>query len=70
MSVAASLPATERWEPAGRDSWISPSSRRLVWRLRPMITWSCNTAPRGAAAFLMSWVTWISAFDGVGSPEG
>jgi hypothetical protein len=39
-----------------------------VWLLRPMMTWSCNTS--GAAAFLMSWVTVMSAFDGIGSPEG
>jgi hypothetical protein len=49
---------------------MSLRSRRLVWLLRLMMTWSCSTAPSGAAAFLMSWVTVMSAFDGVGSPEG
>ena len=34
--------------------YISPKSRRLVWQLRAMMTWSCNTTPSGAAAFLMS----------------
>ena len=35
-----------------------------------MMTWSCKTTPSGAAAFLMSWVTAMSALDGVGLPEG
>src|SRR6267143_1821180 len=49
---------------------ISPSSRRLIWPLRPIIRWSCKTTPRAAAAFLMSWVAVMSALDGLGSPEG
>jgi hypothetical protein len=28
-----------------------------------MMTWSCNATPSGAAAFLMSWVTAMSALD-------
>src|SRR5215472_13118073 len=35
-----------------------------------MIRWSCNATPSGAAAFLISLVTAMSALDGVGSPEG
>src|SRR5262249_23690129 len=49
---------------------ISPKSRRLIWPWRPMMMWSCNATPSGAAAFLMSLVTAMSALEGVGSPEG
>ncbi len=45
-------------------------SRRLVWRPRPIMTWSCTVTPSEAATLTMSRVTWMSAFDGVGSPEG
>ena len=48
---------------------ISPRSRRLVWRLRPMMTWSCSTTPSGAAAFLMSWVTACRPWTGSGRPR-
>ena len=47
-----------------------PRSRRLVCRPRPMIRWSCTVTPSGFAALIMSRVTAMSAFDGVGSPEG
>src|SRR5215471_13365700 len=49
---------------------ISPKSRTLIWPWRPMMMWSCNATPSGAAAFLMSLVTAMSALEGVGSPEG
>ena len=47
-----------------------PRSRRLGWRPRPMIKWSCTVTPSGFAALIMSRVTAMSAFEGVGSPEG
>jgi hypothetical protein len=60
--------------PASRGSGgiqlSNPMSRRLVWRPRPMMTWSWMVTPSGAAALTMSRVTAMSAFDGVGSPEG
>ena len=45
-------------------------SLRLVWRPRPMITWSWTVTPSGLAALMMSLVTAMSALDGVGSPDG
>src|SRR5215469_1799180 len=49
---------------------ISPSSRRLAWRPRPIIRWSYTVIPSGAAILMMSFVTLMSKPDGVGSPEG
>jgi hypothetical protein len=44
---------------------MSPRLFMLVWR-----PWSCSVTPKSAAAFTTSRVASMSAFDGVGSPEG
>ncbi len=43
---------------------------RLAWPFLPTMMWSCTEMPSGLAMSMIALVIWMSAFDGVGSPEG
>jgi hypothetical protein len=49
---------------------ISRIPFRLACPLLPTMMWSWTEIPSGAAMSMMAFVIWISALDGVGSPEG
>ena len=49
---------------------ISRIPFRLAWPFLPTMMWSCTAMPSGLAISMIALVIWISACDGVGSPEG
>src|SRR4051812_36435495 len=49
---------------------ISRSPLKLAWPSLPTMMWSCTEMPRGFATSMMDCVIWMSAREGVGSPEG
>ena len=52
------------------DGHSSPASRTLVFRPRPMITWSSTGMPSTSSAPAICQVTRRSSGDGAGSPDG
>src|SRR5580692_1972988 len=49
---------------------ISRIPFRLACPFLPTMMWSCTEIPSGAAMSTIALVIWMSACDGVGSPEG
>ena len=49
---------------------ISFSPFRLAWPSLPTMMWSCTEMPSGLAISTIDCVIWMSARDGVGSPDG
>src|SRR5215510_14033689 len=49
---------------------MRPSPRKLAWPFLPTTMWSWTTTPSGLPALTICFVISISAFEGVGSPEG
>ncbi len=43
---------------------------KLACPFLPTMMWSCTEMPSGAAMSMMALVIWMSACEGVGSPEG
>ena len=48
---------------------ISRMPFRLAWPFLPTMMWSCTEMPSGFAMSTIAFVIWMSACDGVGSPE-
>ena len=46
------------------------SPLRLAWPSLPTMMWSCTAMPSGLATSMICCVIWMSARDGVGSPDG
>ena len=53
---------------AGRQISFSPF--KLAWPSLPTMMWSCTEMPSGLATSTIACVIWMSARDGVGSPDG
>jgi hypothetical protein len=49
---------------------ISRNPFKLACPSLPTMMWSCTEMPSGFATSTICWVIWMSARDGVGSPEG
>jgi hypothetical protein len=49
---------------------ISRIPFKLACLFLPTMMWSCTEMPSGVAISMIALVIWISACDGVGSPEG
>ena len=49
---------------------ISFNPFKLACPFFPTMMWSCTEMPSGAAMPMVAFVMYISACDGVGSPEG
>ena len=56
--------------PVARRSHISFMPFRLAWPPLPTMMWSCTAMPSGRATSTIACVIWMSAREGVGSPEG
>src|ERR1700694_2710269 len=50
--------------------YISRIPFRLACPFLPTMMWACTQMPSGRAMSMIAFVIWISACDGVGSPEG
>jgi hypothetical protein len=49
---------------------INRNPFKLACPSLPTMMWSCTEIPSGFATSTICWVIWMSARDGVGSPEG
>ena len=54
----------------GSSSQINRRLLKLAWPSLPTTMWSCTAMPRGRATSMIVCVIWMSACDGVGSPDG
>src|SRR5258708_39862966 len=55
---------------AADEAQISFIPFKLACPFLPTMMWSCTEMPSGPAMSTMAFVIWMSACDGVGSPEG
>src|SRR2546422_9458070 len=65
-------PLAARGDAKGRGSLVQISFKalKLACPSRHTMMWSCTAMPSGRAIAMICSVIWMSARDGVGSPEG